>query len=187
MTDQEIIDLVRDGKNEKPIKWLYQEFPKIEKLILQSGGNKQLAEEIFNDSLLLLLEKVREDQFTLTSKLTTYFYGINRFLLLNELRKNKHANCSLEWSDTLIVSGEDLGYDFDKEQKLNMMERVLKQISAKCQAILELFYFKKRSMEQIARELEYSSVNSAKTQKFKCLEHASKMAFEMIETNSKKA
>ena len=96
MTDQEIIDLVRDGKNENPIKWLYQEFPKIERLILQSGGSKQLAEEIFNDSLLLLLEKVREDQFQLTSKLTTYFYGINRFLLLNELRKNKNADCSLE-------------------------------------------------------------------------------------------
>lgn len=42
-------------------------------------------------------------------------------------------------------------------------------------------------MEQIAHELNYSSVNSAKTQKFKCLERASAMAFEMIENQPKKA
>lgn len=187
MTDQQIIDFVRRGDNEKPIKVLYKEYPKIEKLILQSGGNKFMAEEIFNDSLLLLLEKIRDEKFVLSSKLSTYFYGINRFLLLNELRKSKKNDLSLEWSDTLIVSGEDLGYDFEKEQKLNAMERILNQISEKCKAILELFYFRKRSMEQIAHELNYSSVNSAKTQKFKCLERASAMAFEMIENQPKKA
>ena len=179
MKDQEIIELIRQGKNEKPVKVLYKEFPKVKSLILKSGGTAEMAEEIFNDSLVLLLEKVYQPKFELTSKLSTYLYGINRFLLKNELRKQNKNNHDLEWSDTLIISEEDLGYDFEKEQQLTLMEQILEQISEKCKEILRMFYFQKENMESIAARLDFSSVNSAKTQKYKCIEKASKMATEM--------
>lgn len=187
MTDQQIIALIRHGKNEKPIKQLYKEFPKIEKLILSSGGTKSMAEEIFHDSLLLLLEKVHDEKFVLSAKLSTFFYGINRMLMLNELRKLKKHEISLEWSDTLIINQEDLQYDQEKEEKLNAMEQVIAQISEKCRTILELFYFKKLNMEQIAEKFNYSSVNSAKTQKYKCLEQASKLALSIVDHQNTKS
>jgi len=183
MTDSEIVELIRKGKNEKPIKLLYKEFPKIKSLILKSGGDKELAEEIFNDSLLLLIEKIKNPTFELTSKLTTYFYGINRFLMLNELRKQKNKHYELEWNDTLIISEKDLGYDFEKEEQLKAMENILHRISEKCKAIFKLFYFEKLSMERIAEMLNYGSVNSVKTQKYKCIERASQMAMEMQNSN----
>ncbi|CAG5082470.1 RNA polymerase sigma factor [Parvicella tangerina] len=178
MTDQEIINSIRKGKNERPIKQLYKEFPKVKALILKEGGDAQIAQEIFNDSLVILIEKIIQPEFQLTSKLTTYLYGINRFILKNELRK-KHKNVELEWRDTLILTEEDLGYDEEKEAKLNAMERILNQISEKCKEMLQLFYFKKQSMAEIAKKLNFSSVNSAKTQKYKCIERASKLAQEM--------
>ena len=178
MTDQDIIHSIRKGKNEKPIKQLYKEFPKIKALILKEGGDVQMAEELFNDSLVILIEKVIQPDFQLTSKLTTYLYGINRFQLKNELRK-QHKNVELEWRDTLILTEQDLGYDEEKEAKLNAMERILNQISEKCKEMLQLFYFKKLSMADIAKKLNFSSVNSAKTQKYKCIERASKLAQEM--------
>ncbi len=180
MKDSEIIKLVRLGKNEKPIKFLYKEFPKIKALIIKSGGSSEMAEEIFNDSLVLLIEKLQKPNFELSSKLTSYLYGINRFLLKNELRKLNKSNYDLEWNDTLIISNEDLEYDFEKEQQLSLMEKILEQISEKCKEILRLFYFQKEKMENIASTLNFSSVNSAKTQKYKCLEKASKMANEML-------
>lgn len=178
MTDQEIINSIRKGKNEKPIKQLYKEFPKVKALILKEGGNTEMAQEIFNDSLVILMEKVIKSDFELTAKLTTYLYGINRFLLKNELRK-QNKNIELEWRDTIILTDQDLGYDEEKEAKLNAMERILNQISEKCKEMLQLFYFKKLSMTEIARKLNFSSVNSAKTQKYKCIERASKLAQEM--------
>lgn len=178
MTDQEIINSIRKGRNEKPIKQLYKEFSKVKALILKEGGNAEMAQEIFNDSLVILMEKVIQSDFELTSKLTTYLYGINRFLLKNELRK-QHKNVELEWRDTIILTEQDLGYDEEKEAKLNAMERILNQISEKCKEMLQLFYFKKLSMSEIAKKLNFSSVNSAKTQKYKCIERASKLAQEM--------
>lgn len=184
MTDDKIIALIRQGKNEKPVKALYKEFPKVKVLILKSGGTIEMAEEIFNDSLVLLIEKVYQPSFQLTSKLTTYLYGINRFLLKNELRKQNKPNYDLEWSDTLIISDEDLGYDFEKEKQLTLMEQILEQISEKCKEILRMFYFQKQNMESIAARLNFSSVNSAKTQKYKCIEKASKMADKMLSNSN---
>jgi len=178
MKDQDIIKNIRAGRREKPIKHLYKEYPKVKAKIVSSGGTDIIAEEIFNDSLILLIEKVSDPKFELTSKLSTYLYGINRFLWMNQLRKqNKYVE--LEWSDTLIISQDDLGYQEEKEEKLKMMESILNTISEKCKKIFEMFYFNKESMQIISEKLGFSSVNSAKTQKYKCMERAMKMANEM--------
>lgn len=171
MTDQEIIESIRLGKRDKALRFLYKEFPKIKVLIKKSGLNEIHAQEIFNDSLILLIEKLEKPDFELSSKLTTFLYGINRLMVKNALRKqNKHSE--LEWSDTLIITDSDLEYDFEKEEQLKQLENILTKISEKCQKIFKLFYFEKISMSQIADRLEYSSENSAKTQKYKCLQQA---------------
>ncbi|MFT5777815.1 MAG: RNA polymerase sigma factor (sigma-70 family) [Crocinitomicaceae bacterium] len=175
MTDQEIISAIRKGNREKSIVFLYEEFPKIERLIINSGCNKSDAREIFNDSLILLIEKVESPNFVLTSKLTTYLYGINRIMAKNNLKKHNKPH-ELEWKDALNLDEGDLDYDVEYETKLKSIELLLTKISLKCRKIFQLFYFEKKSMQAIADELGYSSMNSAKTQKFKCIEQAFKLS-----------
>jgi len=171
MKDNEIIQNIRAGQRNKALQFLYKEFPKIQVNICKSGGTKQEAEEIFTDALILLVEKVSNPKFELTSKLSTYLYGITRFLWMNELKKTKRKY-ELEWSDTLILMDKDLDYDADKEEQLKQLESVIAQVSQRCQEIFEMFYFKKESMQRIADVLGFTSVNSAKTQKYKCIEKA---------------
>lgn len=178
MKDSEVISAIRKGKREKAIKVLYKQFPKIKTNILSSGGDETIAREIFHDSLILLIEKVSDPNFELTSKLSTYLYGINRFLWKNELRR-RNKNPELEWRDTIILSAEDLNYNEEKEEQMKMLELVLTQVTDKCKKIFELFYFKKENMNTIADKLGFSSVNSAKTQKYKCMERAIKLAREI--------
>lgn len=175
MTDIEIIQNIRKGKRNKALQLLYKEYPKIEANICKSGGTKMEAEEIFSDALILLVEKVSDGQFSLTSKLSTFLYGIARFLWLNELKKT-NRKYELEWSDTLILVAEDLDFDNEQEEQLKLLEQVIAQVSEKCQAIFERFYFKKESMQLIADAMGFTSVNSAKTQKYKCLEKATVLA-----------
>ncbi|MFT6746751.1 MAG: RNA polymerase sigma factor (sigma-70 family) [Glaciecola sp.] len=171
MKDKVIIQNLRSGQRNKALQYLYRELPKIEANICRSGGTKQEAEEIFTDALILLIEKVSDPKFELTSKLSTYLYGITRFLWMNELKKTKRKY-ELEWTDTLILIDEDLDYDSHKEEQLKQLETVISQVSQRCQEIFELFYFKKESMQTIADLLGFTSVNSAKTQKYKCIEKA---------------
>lgn len=178
MKDLEIISKIRKGQTERAIKVLYKEFPKVRANIISSGGDNEIAEEIFNDSLILLIEKVSEPTFVLSSKLSTYLYGINRFMWMNEARK-RHKSPESEWRDTLILTADDLDYNQEKENELRSLEMVLGQITERCKKLFELFYFQKNDMKMIAEKLEFSSVNSAKTQKYKCMEKAMKLAQEL--------
>jgi len=181
MTDQEIISDIRAGRREGAIKVMYAEYPKILANIRSSGGDEEIAREVFHDSLILLIEKVSKPEFELTSKLSTYLYGINRFLWKNELRKQRR-NPELEWKDTLILSAEDLDYSEEKEEKIKLLDMVLNKVTERCKKIFELFYYKKENMNDIAVKLNFSSVNSAKTQKYKCMESAIAMA-RQLQTN----
>ena len=175
MQDKDIISQIRKGRTNKAIKFLYQEFPKVKANIVSSGGDAEIAQEIFHDSLILLIEKVGDPKFELTSKLTTYLYGIARFMWKNEARK-RQKNPELEWKDTLILTADDLDYNAEKEAELKLLESVLSQITERCKKVFELFYFKKENMKTIAEKLKFSSVNSAKTQKYKCMEKAMMLA-----------
>lgn len=175
MTDQEMILAIKNGKRDLALKELYKEFPKIKANILSSGGDEMIARQLFHDSLILLVEKVCKADFELTSKLSTFLYGISHFLWKNEMRK-RHKNPELEWKDTLILSADEVGYNEEKEQKIQLLERILTQVTEKCKQIFELFYFKKESMNEIAEKLKFTSVNSAKTQKYKCMEKAIQLA-----------
>lgn len=181
MNDQQLIDALRLPKERrKAIKVLYKEFPKIKTNICSSGGTKEEAEEIFNDALILLIEKVEAKDFQLTSKLTTFFYGINRFLWMNALRK-KQKTQHLEWKDTIIVTAEEIGYEDEKEDKLQLIEQALEFVTSKCKELFQRFYYKKEKMAAIAKTMGYSSVNSAKTQKYKCMEHLEKQVQEQLQ------
>ncbi len=178
MSDADLVNLIKKGNTEKAVKVLYKEFPKIKALILSSGGDKVIARQIFHDSLILLIEKVEKPGFELTSKLSTFLYGINRFLWKNELRR-RNKSVELEWKDTLIIEADDINYNEENEERLKHLQKILDSVSEKCKAIFKLFYFEKKSMQVITEKLGYSNVNSAKTQKYKCMEKAIKMASKM--------
>ncbi len=183
MKDEEIIQQFRSGNHDAPIKFLYKEFPKLQALILASGGDKRDARETFHDALILLIEKTSEPSFTLTSKLTTYLYGITRLLWKNKLRKQQ-KNKELEWSDTMILTNEDIGYQDEQEERIKALESVLSKITKRCQEIFRRFYFEKESMKEIASAMGFSSINSAKTQKYKCMEQAIRLGSSINLQNS---
>ncbi len=175
MKDAEIIQQIRSGRPDAPIKLLYKEFPKVCGLIIASGGDETEARATFHDALILMMEKVQDPAFVLTCKLTTYLFGVNRLLWKNKLRKLNRTH-EVEWSDTLILTNEDLGIDDGQEALIAAMETVLMRISDRCREILQRFYFKSETMADIATAMGFMSVNSAKTQKYKCMEQAIRLA-----------
>ena len=183
MTDKKIIELIRDGRRNKAIKELYALYPKVKKGVLTHGGNEDDAQEIFLDSLVLLIEKIEKPDFKLTSKLGTFLYGINHFKWMNEMRKQQKSP-ETRWNDALQITAEDIDYDEEKDELLNSLSKVLETVSEKCKKIITLFYYQKKKMNEIADELEFSSVNSAKTQKYKCMEQAIQLGKDIIKQKS---
>jgi len=161
---------------------LYEyEFPKIVKLVIQNSGSIDEAKDIFQETLVILLEKIYLNELNLSCTIGTYLYAISQNLWFNKLRRNKFfiSLCKLSYSnselDVIIV--EDDNTPENIEGIINAMESLGKP----CKQLLELFYYKNESWDDIAEQLGYASAGSARNQKYKCLERLRKQLTEINE------
>lgn len=170
MTDEKIIALIQEGRHDRAFVKLYKGYPPVEKLIVSKGGQKEDAQDVFQEALIILCRKVKSGEFQLLSKLSTYLYSVCRFIWSDELKKrnkwksSEHSELEAEVSNEAII----------REEKFTLAEKAIEKLGEKCRDILTMFYLKSFSMQKIAQKLGYSSTSSVKTQKYKCLERAKK-------------
>ena len=65
--------------------------------------------------------------------------------------------------------------DSPEEELREMVEKLLGQVSERCREILKLYYFDNLSMVEIAERAGFDNENSAKTQKYKCMQRLIKI------------
>lgn len=176
MDDQQIIELLKIGKQSKAFLKLYKNYPQVEKLILSKGGSKEDARDVFQEALIIFYEKVCNTEFKLTSAIGTYLYSVCRFLWKDELlkRKGKHiVDLSFDFSSE---EESEFTQALEREEKFKQMESVLIQIGEKCMQILKMFYYDGLKMQVIASKVGLKSEKIAKNQKYKCMERAKLLA-----------
>jgi len=177
MNDERIIEEIRSGNNTEPLDNLYLHFPSIQRMVVTHGGDEEEAYDLFQDALMVFIEKVRTETFELTSSIKTYLYSICKYKLYDKNRKHKRLNYTDNVPDLHHDDVEnDIGLLAEIERKFEVIDNVLANLGEKCVEILRRFYHYRQSMDDIAQGLGYANVNTVKTQKYKCLERAKKMA-----------
>ena len=165
MTDDQILTLLHSQKENKALRALYSNQKPIIKYIVSNQGNKQDAEDIFQEALAFFCEKVVSENLKPTSTINTYLYGVSKNLWRNQLRKKRP-----DYTDkTIDVEDEIIEQDHDS---LKDAEKAISNLGKKCIELLQLFYFQSMKMDEIAQNLGFSSGKSARNQKYKCLAKA---------------
>ncbi|MBS1635059.1 MAG: sigma-70 family RNA polymerase sigma factor [Bacteroidetes bacterium] len=172
MNDDAIIQCIRQNQYHPAMKKLYAYFPVIRKFIVKNHGTRQEAEDIFQEGLIIFCRKALSEDFVLSSRIDTYLYGVCRYLWLDELKKKNKM--PLQETNTGHIASETPEYEADvhEDQHVKTAQQAVARLGEKCRALLELFYFKKRSLKEIAQELGFSSEKTAKNQKYRCIEKA---------------
>lgn len=144
----------------------YSEYKKIEDFVTCNSGTKTEAQDVFQDGVMVLLEKIKTPGFNFTCRVGTYLYSCCKNIWLKQLQKNKRkiGEDFYEVYDCIEVDVFEEPEDY--YEKLN---EILSNLSESCLEIIKAFYYELKSWETIAQELGYTSANSAKNQKYKCL------------------
>jgi RNA polymerase sigma factor (sigma-70 family) len=149
-------------------------FPSIASYIKQNQGNKEDAEDVFQEAIMVLLQKLRQNDFVLTSSLKTYLYAIAKNLWLKRLRDNKLiiVENALEFenqeTDTPIF---ELYPEKTTQEKV---ENWLHKITSHCQHILKAIFFYNESMDSLMNKMGWKNKHTAANQKYKCIEQIKK-------------
>ena len=172
MTDIEIIQCMREGKYNPAMKGLYAYLPVVKKFIQKNNGTKQEAEDVFQEGLVIFCKKLPDANFELRCSINTYLYSVCKLLWLDELKKkNKQIkNDFLPLEDKYL--SEEINTDIENDKSIKTAQEAVLMLGEKCRELLQLFYFKKMSMAQIAIQLGFKTEKVAKNQKYRCIEKA---------------
>lgn len=144
------------------------EFPKVARYVLQNGGTIELARDIFQDAIVILLEKIQNGRLGLTSSTGTYLYSVCRNIRMDHYRQSKRYQKMKEnFQDDL---GDDLDFPWVKPDYYDQVAEVIDTMGDQCKKLLEFFYYMRKDWGSIANSLGYKDAASARNQKYKCLE-----------------
>lgn len=174
--EREFINRIRS--NDRTV--LGELFVRYKKLVFSyiktHGGADADAEDMLQEAIIVLWQKVCSGRFELTSKLGTYILAVAKNKWMAEMRKREK------------ISGEELPAEHG-DGKLSTLDEVIEEeqnatirqalnaINPVCRELLMLFYFEERSFKEIARILGFANTNVAKSKKYQC-----KKAFESVFT-----
>ena len=172
LSDEEIVAGLRKRDN-RVLEYIYKNtFNPVKQLILNNAGSENDAEDIFQEALIIIFKKLKEDQkFVLTSAFTTYIYSISRLLWLKHLRNikkieidplNRDLEEKIEFEPPSPVQDQDL--------RMAIYQRTLLQIPEDCQNILRLTAQDLTSSE-IARQLGFRSEGYVRKRRHFCKEY----------------
>jgi RNA polymerase sigma factor (sigma-70 family) len=133
--------------------------------------SREEAAELFQLVLLIFHDNVMDDSLqTLNSSLKTYLFAIGRNKYLEGKRKELKSVELLEGYLYEHVDFPDPSSRKEYEALLDLVVQSLEELGDPCKEVLELYYYDDKSMQEIAEERDYKNPNTAKNQKYKCLE-----------------
>ena len=171
LSENEIIDGLRKRDN-RVLQYIYKNsFTPVRQLILSNAGSENDAEDIFQESLIIIFKKLREEEnFNLTAAFTTYIYSISRLLWLKHLREVKKIEIDpLNRDHEERIEFEEPSPVQDKDLRIAIYQRTLLLIPEDCQKILRLTAQDITSKE-IARQLGFRSENYVRKRRHFCKE-----------------
>ena len=159
---------------------------------MTSGSmNDYELDDVFHDAIIILYEKILGGSFELTCALQTYLNSVCRFQLLNKIGKSKLSTDFEENADHDDNDENPMSYkstitdaldeiEDSKEAQFTAIERALEAIKTAgghCYELLTLFWYHKKSMNELTAIFGYNNADTTKSQKAKCQKRLEKIAY----------
>ncbi|PKV48095.1 RNA polymerase sigma factor (sigma-70 family) [Aquimarina sp. MAR_2010_214] len=158
------------------IKFFYKKnYQYIRKLILQNKGNEDDVEDIFQDALVLVYQKLSSGNLELRCSLNSYFYGVCKNMWRNRLRKKSRLkfseNINNDCNEMIDVVLKNIEY----KEREDLYRKYFLKLNDVDQMILRL-YIERKTMKEIAKLTGYTE-SYVRKKKFE----SKKKLLEMIE------
>lgn len=145
-------------------------------------------EDIFQDSLLVLMQRVKNGNVVSFREgaLFSYLVQIGKLTACNLLRKNRTLTSgdAVTFSLNLHnIEESDISVDEKQQMQNDFLDKVLDLLPTECRTLLKHFYWNHKPMDEIASILGMRNADSAKSKKSKCMNKVKEIATQLIEND----
>lgn len=167
-SDDRILEMIRDG-NEDGLVRLYQQNRKmVVSYISKNSGTFDDAEDMLQEALVILWERVRSGRFEHSAKLSTFIFATVKNLWSRKLARSRRETRT-EINDETTSDGEPtLIESLINKERVDFLKDCMKKIGEQCRKLLLLYYWEEMSMEQIAVHMGLANADTVKSKKYQC-------------------
>jgi RNA polymerase sigma factor (sigma-70 family) len=157
---------------------LYRKYYRmVEDMVLKYRGNAEDARDVFQEALFVFVKKLREPDFVLTSKASTFIYAIARNIYLKKAGRPS-PEISVDQQQFVFAAQTDpvtegLSHE-EKDSLLNLMNEQLDNLETDCRSVITYSFYQNLSHAEIAVLTGYTEA-FVKVKKFRCLEYLRKL------------
>ena len=138
------------------------------------GLSEDIMEDIYQETMLAFHQNVMNGNVNnLSVSLQTYLFAIGKNKIGDYLRQSNKGIHIENFSDIFSSEDERFDYFYKKEESVvnrrNMIVyNAVSQMANPCKTLLFLFYWDKKSMKEIAEQMNYNSPDVVKQQNQRC-------------------
>lgn len=165
---QNVIALLKKD-DEKTVRKIYDDNKKGFLLFANRYNlNQDEVLDVYQDAVIALIENAKKGKIdTLQSSITTYLFGIGKFMIFQKLKKGKHT---FSTDDFVNLEYEDEEYSEEETNlQVALLQKAMQKLGEQCKKVLRLFYYEEKKLDEIQEELGYSNKDVLKSQKSRCL------------------
>lgn len=165
----------------KIIQYVYHKyFNSVKIFVLKHRGTKEDALDLFQDSVVIIYEQIKNSSLVIQSSFYTYFYTVCKYQWLNALRQRGNNyfepiddNMEFERLYSLEVRRE---WDelIEKENRVKVYQKHFKNLSEECQKLIKLVA-EGLKPEELREKMNYKSVGYTYKKRRICKERLMKL------------
>lgn len=152
---------------------------KVRNYIIKNNGNKEEADDIFQEAIVIFFLKVKDQSFDETQSIDGFIYIISRNLWINRVKRmarHKDYETYLQHNEP-VDTGDQLSEMVDQE-KATAMEQVFAMLEEKCRLILKYAIYDRLSMKEISEKMGHKNDKVSKAQHYRCKQYLAKLVKE---------
>ncbi len=166
LTDDKLVQSYANGNNEAFDALLQRHQSRLLSYIIQLTGNRNLAEDIFQETFVKAITTIRQGNYTESGKFAAWLSRIARNLVIDHFRQEKaEATISTDEGTVDILNRKELSDltiedDIIDLQIRDDVRRLIRELPAQQRQVLVMRYYRNLSFKEIA-EITNVSINTA--------------------------
>ena len=165
----------------RPVRYLYEHyFEDAATEIKLRGGSDDDAADMFQEAVLILIEKIKTGKFRQESSIKTFLVGIARNLWLFE-KRTRERRSSREMLYTISEGSDintedlDIGERIFSKSNTDVIQTLFKQVGEVCSKILIGFYYENSSMKNLLQRFHFDNEQVLRKRKSRCMKKLKKL------------
>ncbi len=136
--------------------------------VLRNSGTPDDADDMLQEALIALWERVRSGRYTREAKLETFVVAVVKNIWHRRLLRKRREPAQEADPDTMADGEPGVLEELEHDEQAAAVQRALEGMGEPCRTLLLLFYYDELDMEEIARRLGFANTATAKSKKYQC-------------------